>query len=180
MPSMIHLNRLSSSWCSCLDDVNKRVSRLAANIPFIKHNLSPLSFTDVPRPLYTGAVLGIYEFNDIHLLKDVFIWAYGRSAQHFAAVRQSLGEPDPFRFKHSAVIRELVSEVMKGRMDRKAAAAHITAWATANVTEEERARFQDMAETELINLHEGNFARYRVRPAEFHSWQEVWTEKPRH
>src|SRR6202034_4835816 len=27
------------------DDVNKRVSRLAANIPFIKGNLSPLSFT---------------------------------------------------------------------------------------------------------------------------------------
>ena len=26
------------------DDVNKRVSRLAANIPFIKGNLSPLSF----------------------------------------------------------------------------------------------------------------------------------------
>jgi DNA-binding Lrp family transcriptional regulator len=160
------------------DDVNKRVSRLAANIPFIKHNLSPLSFTDVPRPLYTGALLGIYEFNDIHLLKDVFIWAYGRSAQHFAAVRQSLGEPDPFRFKHSAAIRELVSDVIKGRMDRKAAAAHIAAWATANVTEEERARFQDMAETELINLHEGNFARYRVRTTEFHSWQEIWTEKP--
>jgi Fic/DOC family len=160
------------------DDVNKLVSRLAANIPFIKHNLSPLSFTDVPRPLYTGALLSIYEFNDIHLLKDVFIWAYERSAQHFAAVRQSLGEPDPFRFKHSAAIRQLVSEVMKGRMDRKTAAAHISAWATANVTEEERARFQDMAENELIHLHEGNFARYRVRPTEFHAWQEVWTGRP--
>ena len=31
------------------DDVNKRVSRLSANIPFIKRNLSPLSFIDVPR-----------------------------------------------------------------------------------------------------------------------------------
>ena len=31
------------------DDVNKRVSRLAANIPFIKRNLSPLSFMGVPR-----------------------------------------------------------------------------------------------------------------------------------
>ncbi len=30
------------------DDVNKRVSRLSANIPFIKRNLSPLSFIDVP------------------------------------------------------------------------------------------------------------------------------------
>jgi len=42
------------------DDVNKRVSRLAANIPFIKLNLSPQSFTDVPRSTYTEAILGVY------------------------------------------------------------------------------------------------------------------------
>ncbi len=37
------------------DDVNKRVSRLAANIPLIKRNLAPLSFADVPRQTYTDA-----------------------------------------------------------------------------------------------------------------------------
>jgi Fic family protein len=58
------------------DDVNKRVSRLAANIPFIKANLSPLSFTGVPRSRYTDARLGVYELNKVDLLKDVFIWAY--------------------------------------------------------------------------------------------------------
>ena len=41
------------------DDVNKRVSRLAANIPFIQANLAPLSFTDVPGDLYTRATLGV-------------------------------------------------------------------------------------------------------------------------
>jgi hypothetical protein len=162
------------------DDVNKRVSRLAANIPFIEHNLSPLSFTDVPRPLYTDALLGVYELNDLQLLKEVFIWAYGRSAEQYAAVRQSLGEPDPFRFRHNAAIRQLVAEVIKGRMERKAAAAHIAAWTNKNIAEAERARFQDMAESELINLHEGNFARYQVRPSEFKSWQGVWAEKPAH
>ena len=30
------------------EDVNKRVSRLAANIPLIRGNLCPLSFVDVP------------------------------------------------------------------------------------------------------------------------------------
>jgi Fic/DOC family len=162
------------------DDVNKRVSRLGANIPFIKHNLSPLSFTDVPRPLYTDALLGVYELNDLQLLKEVFIWAYGRSAEQYAAVRQSLGEPDPFRFRHSAAIRQLVAEVIKGRMGRRPAAAHIAAWTKNNVVEAERARFQDMAETELINLHDGNFARYQVRPSEFKSWQDVWAKRPAH
>ena len=36
-------------------------------------------------------------------------------------------------------------------------------------------RFREAAERELLSLHEGNFARYRVRPSEFEAWQEVWT-----
>ena len=158
------------------DDVNKRVSRLAANIPFIKHNLSPLSFTDVPRSLYTDAILGVYELNKVDLLRDVFIWAYERSAARYAAVRQSLGEPDPFRFKHSAALREVVAEVIRGKMDRKAAAAHIASWVEKNIPEAERERFRDTAETELLSLHEGNFARYQIRPSEFAAWQQVWNQ----
>jgi hypothetical protein len=156
------------------DDVNKRVSRLAANIPFIKRNLSPLSFTDVPRSLYTEAVLGVYELNRLDLLKDLFIWAYGRSAERYAAVRQSLGEPDPFRFKHSAALRQIVSEVIRRRMDRKAATAHIAAWSDQNIAPDERERFREMAEAELLGLHEGNFARYQIRPSEFDAWTKSW------
>jgi hypothetical protein len=156
------------------DDVNKRVSRLAANIPFIKRNLSPLSFTDVPRSLYTEAVLGIYELNKVDLLKDVFIWAYRRSAERYAAVRQSLGEPDPFRFKHSAALRQIVGEVIRGGMNRKAATGHIAARAEQNIAPDERERFREMAEAELLGLHEGNFARYQIKPSEFAAWQERW------
>ena len=73
------------------DDVNKRVSRLAANIPLIKANLSPLSFGDVSRGLYADATLGVYELTRVELLRDVFIWAYKRSAAHYAAVRAVAG-----------------------------------------------------------------------------------------
>ena len=156
------------------DDVNKRVSRLAANIPFIKSNLSPLSFTDVPRSLYTDAILSVYELNEVELLKDVFLWAYGRSTQQYAAVRQSLGEPDPFRSKHGAALREIVSRVVRGRNNRVTAPYTIGAWADENIALDERERFREMAENELLNLHEGNFARYQIRPSEFAAWQEIW------
>ena len=160
------------------DDVNKRVSRLSANIPFIKRNLSPLSFIDVPRALYMEALLGVYELNKIDLLRDVFIWAYERSAARYAAVRQSLGEPDPFRFRHRAALRQIVGEVVRAKMDKKAAAAFITAWVEKNgIPETEREKFRDMAESELVSLHEGNFARYQIRPGEFAAWQEVWGER---
>jgi Fic family protein len=160
------------------DDVNKRVSRLSANIPFIKNNLSPLSFTDVPRSTYTEAMLGVYEVNKIDLLKDVFIWAYERSAARYAAVRQSLGEPDPFRLRHRAALREVVGEVIRGRRDKKAASAYIDNWADQNIPAADRGRFREIAEAELLGLHEGNFARYQIKSSEFAAWQTVWDAKP--
>jgi len=159
------------------DDVNKRVSRLAANIPLVKGNLSPLVFTDVPRSTYTEAMLGIYELNKIDLLKDVFVWAYERSAARYAAVRQSLGEPDPFRLRHRAALREIIGEVVRGRMDKKAAAAHVAAWAQGKIDAGERDRFREIAEGELLGLHEGNFARYQIRPSEFEAWQKLWNAR---
>ena len=99
--------------------------------------------------------------NKIDQLKDVFIWAHERSAARCVAVRQSLGEPDPFRFKHAAALRQVVGEVMGGRMDRKVAAAHIISWVEKYIAEPERDRFREMAESELLSLHEGNFARYQ-------------------
>jgi len=157
------------------DDVNKRVSRLSANIPLIKGNFSPLSFTDVPRDTYTEAVLGVYEMNRVELLRDVFIWAYERSAARYAAVRQSLGDPDPFRLKHRETLRTIVSEIVRAGMDRKSAAAHIASWTQAHIDPPDRERFREIAEIELLALHEGNFARYQIRPAEFQAWRKVWT-----
>ena len=159
------------------DDVNKRVSRLAANIPLIKHNLAPLAFTDVPRSTYTEALLGVYEFKKIALLKDVYLWAYERSAARLAAVRQSLGEPDPFRLKHRSALREIVGEVVRGRMNKKAAAAQVVAWSKKKLDPAERNHFQEIAESELLGLHEGNFARYQIRPSEFEAWQKKWNAR---
>ena len=124
------------------------------------------------------AILGVYELNKVDLLRDVFIWAYERSAARYAAVRQSLGEPDPFGFKHKVALRQIVGEVVRGRMDKKAAAGYITDWVEKNgIPETEREKFRDMAESELVSLHEGNFARYQIRPREFEAWQQVWGER---
>ena len=159
------------------DDVNERVSRLAANIPFIKANLSPLSFIGVPRSTYTEAILGVYELNEVDLLKDIFTWAYERSAERYAAVRQSLGEPDPFRQRHRQALRQLVGDVVRRQMNRKDATAFIGDWISGNIEPEERAKFRELAESDLLGLHEGNFARLQVRPSEFAAWQIAWDNK---
>ncbi len=169
---MVHL-----PYLQCFDDVNKRVSRLAANIPLIKLNLVPLTFTDVPRSLYTQAMLGVYELNKIELLRDLYLWAYKRSAERYAAARQSLGEPDPFRLKHRDALRQVVGTIVRDRYDRAAAFKYLETWTTENLPEDEREQFQRVAEDEILALHEGNFARYQVRSSEFEAWRKVWDRK---
>jgi hypothetical protein len=158
------------------DDVNKRASRLAANIPMIRANLAPLSFTDVPRDLYTHATLAVYEQCDVSLLRDVFLWAYERSAARYAAVRQSIGEPDPFRLKYREPLRGVIRSIVVETMDRSKAHGYLRKTAHESIETTDQAQFIETAETELLGLHEGNFARYLVRPSEFENWRRVWDQ----
>ncbi len=167
--ALVHLAYLQG-----FEDVNKRVSRLAANIPLIRKNLCPLSFVDVPERAYIDGVLGIYELNRVELLRDVFVWAYERSSARYSAVRQSLGEPDPFRMRYRPLVAELVETVVREGMDKRAATALVRQRAAEQVPPEDQARFAEVAETEIMSLHEGNIARYRLRPAEYHTWQQGW------
>lgn len=158
------------------DDVNKRVSRLAANIPLNRHNLAPLAFVDVPQDMYVKGMLGVYELNRVELFKDVFIWAYERSALRYAALRQSLGEPDPFRLKYRDEIRELVTEIVSNAVPPEEAKQRIVK-AGYKLPTGDRHKFNETVDTELLSLHDGNFARYYIRPSEFKRWKEVWGRK---
>ncbi len=149
-------------------DVNKRTSRLAANIPLIKHNLVPLSFIGVPERAYTEGMLAVYEFNRAELIRDVFVWAYERSCQKYATVRDSLPEPDPFRLKYRATLREVIGSIINGG---KKATADVIREQTRNlVPTEDLPRFCEVALQDLQGLHEGNIARYSLRPSEFSAW----------
>ncbi|VAW94026.1 FIG00923625: hypothetical protein [hydrothermal vent metagenome] len=161
-------------YLQAFEDVNKRVSRLAANLPLIRENLSPLSFVDVPKQAYIEGILGVYELNRIELLRDVFVWAYERSCKRYSAVRQSLGEPDPFRLRYRTPVTEIIVEIVSAGMDKKAATAFIQQRANESVPQEERARFVEVVETEVMSLHEGNIARYRLRPLQYQAWRETW------
>lgn len=169
---MVHLPYLQP-----FEDVNKRVSRLAANIPMIKANLVPLTFADVPKDLYVQAKLGVYELNKVDLLRDIYLWAYQRSAERYAAVRQSLGEPDLFRLMHRDALRHVVGTVVRDQFDRPAALKYLETWTADNLAQNERDEFLRVAEDEILALHDGNFARYQVRPSEFNEWRKIWDRK---
>lgn len=119
-------------------------------------------------------MLGIYELNRVELLRDIFAWAYKRSCARYSAVRQSLGEPDPFRLQYRQLIAEAVADVVRGRMDKARAVESVRRCALERVPDPDRERFVEVVETQLISLHEGSIARYRLRPSEFAAWRKVW------
>ncbi|MCK5232075.1 MAG: Fic family protein, partial [Desulfobulbaceae bacterium] len=139
---MVHLPYLQP-----FEDVNKRVSRLAANIPLIRRNLCPLSFVDVPDRAYIDGTLAVYELNRVELLRDVFVWAYQRSCARYSAVRQSLGDPDPFRLRYRAQIREFVAKVVQDCLNKRAAVGWIAEKAAAEIPADKRDRFIEIIET---------------------------------
>lgn len=154
-------------------DVNKRVSRLVANLPLLPENLCPLSFVDVPTQAYVNGLLGVYEQNRVELLRDVFCWAYERSCARYSVIRQSLGEPDAFRTRHRGTIVETISDVVRARLDKKGAHTHIVRRAAA-LPPTDAARFVEIVEADLSNLHEGNIARARLTLSEFDAWRAQW------
>ncbi len=165
---MVHLPYLQP-----FEDVNKRVSRLAANISLVRGNYCPISFVDVAESPYVDGTIAVYELNRIELLREIFVWAYERSCARYSTVRQSLGQPDLFRLRRRQTIADAVAKVVRSKADKKAATAVIRA-ASRSLPPTEQPRFIEVAETEVMSLHEGNFARYRLRPSEFEAWQKVW------
>ena len=162
---MVHLPYLQP-----FEDVNKRVSRLAANIPLIQHNLCPLSFIDVPQQAYVDAMLGVYELNRIELLRDVFVWAYERSCQQYVAVQQQLVPPDTFRLRYRNELTEAVRAIVRG--GQPANKTEIRAAMPATVVKKDQPRFVALVLEEFQTLHAGNAIRFGLRPLEFAAWQE--------
>jgi hypothetical protein len=163
---MVHL-----SYLQPFEDVNKRVSRLAANIPLIKQNLCPLSFVDVPDTAYLDGILGVYELNRVELLRDVFVWAYERSCQQYVAVRQSMVQPDTFRLRYRAALTDAAKSIIAGLLPVTIEA--VSSIMPRMVTDDDRDHFIELVLVELADLHDGNISRFRIRPSEFEAWRKA-------
>ena len=153
------------------EDVNKRVSRLGANIPLIRNNLCPLSFIDVPEQAYIDGTLAVYEFNQIDLLRDVFSWAYERSCQRYLAITQTMAEPDPFRIRYREALILVVQAIVRNR--KMPSAQNVLRFADELVPENDQEVFVKMVLEALQRIHEGSVARFRLKLSDFQAWKPI-------
>lgn len=150
-------------------DVNKRTSRLVANLPLIRANLCPLSFVGVDEHEYVLGTLAVYEQRRTELLRDFFINAYERSAAQYRVVRASVAQPDPIRLRYRNELRAAVREhVVAGEAP---SAERMRGYALRNgIPEADVSRFSEVALELLLSLNEGSASRYGLRPGEFVEW----------
>jgi Fic family protein len=156
------------------EDVNKRTARIVANIPLVKQNLKPLSFTDVNKDAYVTALLAVYETNNISLLRDLYLWAYRRSSQRYTAIQQSLGEPNLLKLRYRTEIQEIVRTIILEKTEGNQVTKKIQELTDKKeIPESIHSEFINLIETEIMSLHEGNFARFKVRPSEYQVWKDL-------
>lgn len=161
--AMVHLPYLQP-----FADINKRTSRLAANLPLFRANLCPLTFLDVPEQAYSHATLGVYELTRVELLRDLYVWAYERSTQEYQAIQQDLAEPDPLRLAYRDLIKQTVREVVQRPQNDPLREIER---ALEPVPLADRADVHALLVQELQRLHEGVLARYGLRPSELAAWK---------
>lgn len=161
---MVHLPYLQP-----FADINKRTSRLAANLPLFRANLCPLTFLDVPEQAYSRATLGVYEMTRVELLRDLYVWAYERSTQEYLTIKQDLAEPDPLRLAWRDFIKQTLREVITHpELDPLASIQRSVA---ERIPQQDQSEVQTLIVEELRRLHEGVLARYGLRPSEYAAWK---------
>lgn len=166
---MVHLPYLQP-----FADINKRTSRLLANLPLFRANLCPLTFVDVPEQAYSRAVLGVYELTRVELLRDLYVWAYERSTRAYISIKRGLSEPDPLRLKWRSFIKETVRTVVL-QADNNTSVDDlelVEQRVSAQIPAEEQESVRALVIAELQSLHEGVLARYQLRPSQFENWRK--------
>lgn len=161
---LVHL-----SYLQAFEDVNKRTSRLSCNIPFIKGNLCPLSFTDVARDDYTAALLSIYEKNDVGPMLELFAWAYFRSCKQYSVIKKSLGEIDAFRIQYRQQRKAIMGQIIKQGLHGSAAEERIENYCREQEIADTH-KFAAMTLADLGTLHAGAIIGLGITEAQLEAW----------
>lgn len=150
-------------YLQAFDDINKRTSRVASNIPLLKADLAPMSFVAMDDRDYIEGLIGVYELNNVSLLREAYVDAYIASAGNYRTLRAEVEAPG----KAAVAYRELVREaVRRSALDWKAfQPERIMAMAAkADVPQGDLEQVIDYIWREFRGLHEGNAIRYGLRP----------------
>ena len=91
-----------------------------------------------------------------------------------AGARLAIFTTDPFRLRYRELIADCVRDIVTKMMDKRTTTAYLRRRASETLPSADGARLVDVVEMEVMSLHEGNIARFRLSPPEFEAWKEIW------
>lgn len=165
---LVHL-----AYLQAFTDVNKRTSRLSANIPLIKNNLVPLSFNDIDKEDYISAMLSIYELNDPSPLMDLYCFSYFRTCQLYDTTIESLSF-DAIRVRFRRVRRHLIREIISKEITGKKLEAYIHDQTNQHIPEEYREAFKENVVEDLNVLSPERIVGMGITEAQLKKWQRLY------
>ena len=155
---MVHIPYLQA-----FADVNKRTSRVASNIPLLKSDLAPMSFTTMDDSEYIDGLIGVYELNNVSLLREAYIDAYLASAEKYRVLRAEVERPEKAALAYREFVREAVRTcVLEFKEFRREAVDEMAL--AADVPDADRESVVAYVGEQIAGLHEGNVIRYRLKP----------------
>lgn len=106
------------AYLQAFTDVNKRTARLSANIPLIKNNLYPISFSKIDKDDYISAMLAIYELNDVSALAELYTFSSLYTAKEYDVLMHTIDFKEVhvyFRKELRALLREIILKKLTGK-----------------------------------------------------------------
>lgn len=153
-------------------DCNKRLSRVACNIPLLQNGITPVSWMDVTgRPKdYTDAVMAIYEHNDPIMMADVYVDCFMRSTERFSLLQRQK-EPDPIAAMYRPEIKAYLRSKIIDGVDN----------ISPNVDPEDLVNFTVYIDRELTQIKQNEMlgVRYGLTPGMITHWIEAESQATR-
>jgi Fic family protein len=150
-------------------DVNKRTSRLSANIPLIRDNLVPLSFIDVEKDDYTSALFCVYELNDIKPLAEMYRFTYLRSCQRYDVTFEAIGF-DEARVKYRNIRREIIRHIITNKLTGINLNKYVQAQTDKLIPLTDRERFINTVKEDLREISPQRIAGLGITLTQLHNW----------
>ena len=144
-------------------DINKRTSRVASNIPLLKADLAPMSFMTMNDADYIDGLIGIYELNNVALLREVYVESYLASSERYRVLRAEVASPEKAALAYRDFVREAVRYCVLQTGAFKLAKV-LTLAEKHGIPEDEREEVAAYIRQQFKGLHEGNLIRYRLKP----------------
>ncbi len=158
-------------------DVNKRTSRIACIIPLLKAELAPMSFLAIDHDAYINGLLGVYELNDVSLLREAYVNAYIASARRYRHLRPEVIEVSRVGLVHSDFINSAICRcVLKWKAFKKRRIRRMMD--DADIPPEDWDELLDLLRHDFEGLHEGNVVIFALKPEDLRGLKGLRVEPP--